>query len=125
MNFMAIEVRNGEQPHDVIAEFMREAHHRRLSFKRLEVLRILPFGAKRYVHAKTDCPGLLRIVKTFQAGDGRSVRAMIVPTPQGGYQAYLPGGRTGMVPHSTMAAIATTQRVYRGPAVEFWERQFA
>ncbi len=121
MYFAAIEVREDEEPHAAVEAFMREAHYRGLGFKRLELLRIMPFGARQYAHVKTDCRGMLRIVKSLQP-----TRAMIVPMADGSYKAHLPGGKYGKVPHSVMAAVAGMPRlrVYRGPAVEHWERQF-
>lgn len=120
MNFIAIEVLEHESPHDVVKAFIQEAHSQGLSFKRLEVLRTVPFGSRRCIHARTDCWGMPRLVEAL-----RHDRAMIVPTGDGSYQAYLPGGRTGKVSHVMMQTVPKpTQRVYRGPAVKHWERQF-
>lgn len=120
MNFAAIEVHRSEAAHAAIEVFMREAAYRGFLFKTLEVLREFEYGARRYVHIRTDCRGLLRIVKTLQ-----STRGMIIPTVQGQYQAHLPGGRYGTVPCATMQTVSgPVQRTYRGPAVKFWERQF-
>ncbi len=121
MHFVAIEVHRSEAPHAAVEVFMREAAHRGIHFKHLEVLREFEFGTRRYAHVRTDCPGLLRIVKTL-----RPTRAMIIPTPKGRYRAYLPKGKEGEVSHATMQAVSgmPKQRVYRGPGVENWERQF-
>lgn len=121
MNFAAIEVREDEETHVAIEAFMREADYRKLPFKRLEVLQVLAFGARKYAHVKTDCRGMLRIVKSL-----RPTRAMIIPMADGSYQAFLPGGQEGKVPHSVMQSVGNKPRlrVYRGPAVEHWERQF-
>jgi hypothetical protein len=121
MHFAAIEVRESEAPHTAIGVFMRESAAQGSHFKRLEVLRMFGFGTRQYAHIKTDCKDLPRIVKSLQPS-----RAMVIPTPQGRYRAYLPGGKEGEVPHSVMQAVAgmPRQRVYRGTAVENWERQF-
>jgi hypothetical protein len=120
MFFAAIEVHQSEAPQAAVEVFMREAAHRGLPFKRLEVLRLFDFGTRRYAHVRTDCRGMLRIVKTLQP-----TRAMIIPMADGSYKAHLPGGKYGKVSHATMHTVPKPiQRVYRGPAVEHWERQF-
>jgi len=120
MNFAAIEVHKSEAPHAAVEVFMQEADHRGFKFKHLEVLRVFDYGTRRFAHIKTDCRGLLRILKTLQP-----TRAMIIPTPEGRYRAYLPGGREGDIPISTMTTVnGRSYRTYRGPGVKHWERQF-
>jgi hypothetical protein len=118
MPFVAIEVCQGESPHDAIGVFMRTAANRGIRFKRLNLLRVFPHGPRDYAHVRTDCSGLIRLVQEL-----RKERSLIIPE-SGGYRAYLPEGE-GSVPRAIMQAVGPVQRTYRGPAVEHWERQFA
>jgi len=119
--YAALQCHRGEQPHETVWAIMQAAVNQGISFKTLEVLGVLEVGTMSFVRFRTGHPDLPKALKDTSLRD----RATI--TPNGvGYNVDLPDGRRGKLPITKMhmASDPNKQRLYRGPAVELWERQF-
>jgi hypothetical protein len=119
MPFAALELKEQESPHQAIECLMRAAVEKGRPFTTLEVVGSLFIGRIRFVRFRTDCSAIGEILSTLDD------RARI--SPEGGaYVCRFPGGATGPVPATSMNVVGRPgeRRVYRGPRVKFWERQF-
>jgi hypothetical protein len=121
-SFAALQVKPGETPHEVIGQFMVAAAKRRIKFKSLEILSHMALGSRDFVRFRTDLESLEWLPESGLV-DGR---AFIAVNGNASYSLHLPGGREGRVDAAMMQATAgyNQHKVYRGPAVKLWKRQF-
>jgi hypothetical protein len=119
--YAALQCQRGEQPHEAIFALMQASVNQGIFFKTLEVLGVLEVGTRSFVRFRTGNADLMQAFKDASLQDRASI------TPNGtGYKVVLPDGRRGSLPTTKMHMVAdpNKQRLYRGPAIELWERQF-
>lgn len=118
MQFAAAELRQGETAHDVVRHIMETAHSTHHMFSTLELLGILTLGRLKFVRFRADSPDLHNILATTERGYVRQMG--------GSYQLVFPGVKPAQVTITAMQSTADlgVRRLYRGPKVTFWERQF-
>ena len=116
MKYAAIEVREDETPHEVVEMLMKLAVEKSTPFKALEVFGVMTVGTIALVRFRTDCS-----IDTIQHIRDR---AYIIPTTAG-FRLY-DGLDEGKVDTMTMTQpyLPNQRRLYRGPAVSLWARQF-
>jgi hypothetical protein len=121
MVFAAIQFKEGETAHQTVANLMQTAHVKELPFAQLELLGVLQLGRHKFVRFRTDCKELPEILGQLLL-DGRGV----VYQEGGSYKVQFPTGQKGPVSAMMMLAIGdpSVKRQYRGPAIQFWDRQF-
>jgi len=121
MSFAAIQFKEGETSHQTVGSLMNLAHAKDLKFSSLEVFGVIQVGRHKFVRFRTDSKDLPEILGHLLV-DGRGV----IHQEGGGYTVKFPTGQKGPIGVATMTSIAdpTVKRQYRGPAVQFWERQF-
>lgn len=115
--YAALEIKEDETPHETVEMLMKLAVEKGQPFSVLEVLSTFTLGTMLMLRFKTDCTA--DIVK--HAGKDRAC----VVAGKGGFRVF-DGLDEGPVDSVTMTALGVIhqRRVYRGPAVNFWERQF-
>jgi hypothetical protein len=120
--FYALQVKDGEDSHRVVWAFFQAAVKRGLTFKGLEVFSYMMVGSTMFVRYRTGCSMPPELVEDLLA----SGRGVVLPNPPKEYLVKLPGGRDGPFPIAPMhmAAAPGARRLYRGPRIDFWERQF-
>jgi hypothetical protein len=119
--YAALQSQKGERPHETVWALMRASLNQGIFFKTLEVLGTLEIGNMTFVRFRTGHPELANAFSDPSLED----RAVIASNGQG-YSLALPGGRQGNIPTAKMLMVAdpNERRLYRGPAVKLWERQF-
>ena len=119
--YAAIEMARGETPHGTVHRFMQASVGRQLLFHRLEVLDVFTVGSRRFVRFRTDQSRLIEATEEI-----RQTRAVVLPNGVG-YKICLPDGREAPSPTVKMHMVAMSyqKRLYRGPASDLWEAQFA
>ena len=127
MPFAAIQMLDGESPHNAVHAFMLVSDHLGKTFKRLKVLGPFGVGSATFLRFQTSCPyGRLKLIGLAVSGAAEPPRMMILPNDEGSYLVFEQGRRKGKVSTTSMQAIALPgmSRVYRGPGERYWERQF-
>jgi hypothetical protein len=120
LQFAAIELKAHEHMDAAIRHVMDVAVEKRKLFAKLDVFGPVMVGRYHFLRFRSDCrPEVLEGVLAEN-------RAVIVPGGPAGYTVKLPKGRTGNVNRIVLQASALTgfPKLYRGPAVNLWERQF-
>lgn len=116
--FAAIEQKQGVSPHAVVHEVMKAAMAKSKPFMSLELLGILNLGRLRFIRIRFESHNLRKVLDELDCG---------VILPEGGsYVLKFPDTEPKKVSIVTMqlAGDPAIRRVYRGPGVKFWERQF-
>jgi hypothetical protein len=115
--FTAIEIKPGETAHGVVGLFVKSSAQKGILFETLDFLGVIRLGSTKYIRFRTDSAtvtGILnRNVVTFAKGEYK------VLTPEGNF--------VGRLSCTTMQAPAdpTLRREYRGPKLQYWDRQFS
>jgi hypothetical protein len=124
--FYAVQLEDHEVAHHGVWAVFQAALKRKIGFTRLDVYGYVTAGRHRFVRYRTGCPDLSEELLA-------SGRGVIVPAPlkaeESAIRSYLvrlPSGQSGTFSLATMHAVAAPglHRIYRGPKVNFWERQF-
>lgn len=115
--FAALEIKVGETAHDAIKDFVLASAKKGQLFEGLDFLGILMLGRAKYARFRTDArniQGILTDRKVVLFKDGEYVVL-------GGLHEFL-----GRVPGTAMQMPhdPSLHRVYRGPKLQHWERQF-
>lgn len=118
MRFAALEIRPGETAHQVVRQFMEKAQNLNRPFNTFELLGVLTLGRIKFVRFRTDCKEQVPVLEALDRG--------YVYQDGGSYALAFPGQSPGSVSITAMQAVGDPgiRRVYRGPSVKFWERQF-
>ncbi len=118
MAFAAVELKDGEGPHEAIRYIMQTANTQGHIFKSLELLGILTLGRMRFIRFRFESRALTDTLKTLERG--------VIQQSGGGYVLTFPKTEPRRVDivTMTMAGDPGIKRIYRGPGVQFWERQF-
>jgi hypothetical protein len=125
--FYAVQIEDREHPREVVWAFIKAALNRQLKpFKKVETFSYLTVGRVRFLRFRTDCPVPDALVEDLLALG----RGAIVPAPLNSgicnYIVRTPSGLSGSFNMAAMHAVPAPgmRHVYRGPLVQFWERQF-
>lgn len=123
MFFAAIEVKPGEAAHDAVKAFMCAASDVGTLFTRLKLYGPLTVGSTEFVRFASDCLDYSQPLLKRLRGEARSV---ILPSKVG-YLVFMSDGRSAQFSTSQMQSVHRPGygQTYKGPKVEFWERQFA
>lgn len=123
MNFAAVEMLPGESAGHIVKAVAVEAASRKHRFAKLEVFATFTLLRGNFLRFRTDLDRT-KLAEVLEAllSSGRGV----VYAEGSAFQAKLPSGRAGSVPLTMMTSIAAPGfgQIYRGPAIQFWERQF-
>ena len=120
--YFAVQMMQHEATIDVVASVMRAAKTLKVMFRRLEILDKMTIGTSTYVRMRADVISSRPILDQLFS-DGRAVVGLV---PGNGYVVRVSDGRTGKVTNLLMHATSKPgySRVFRGPKMKFWERQF-
>lgn len=120
MPFAAVEIKQGETAHGVVKAVMDEASAKGCKFSSFELLGILTLGRIKFIRFRTDSKTLQDVLLTLNRG--------VVYQNGGGYFIRFPeeSGKHAPVNILTMTSVGEfgIKRLYRGPGVQYWERQF-
>ena len=119
MPFAAVEILQGETAHATVKHVMDAALTKGIRFHSLELLGILMLGRIKFIRFRTEAKAIDEILKTLDRGVVYQVKAK--------YVIEFPGVPSpGIVSVVTMASVGEPgiKRIYRGPGVPYWERQF-
>lgn len=122
MFFAAVEVKKGETAHEAVKAFMYAASDNGAPFSKLKVYGMVDVGPTRFARFCSDCGNYSPpILKRIQS-EGRGI---IAPSKTG-YLVFLADGRSCRFSASQMQSVIAPGfgQSYKGPKVEFWERQF-
>ena len=122
LRFSGLQLRENETPHQATHELLLVIDALGLYCTTVEVFGILTQGRSRFVRFRTDCP-LKEVLFDALIDSGRGV---IIPDAGRGYRVKFPTGREGILNCSQMLApkVPGQHRVYKGPKVRYWDRQF-
>ncbi len=120
--FTGFQLKDREAPHTAIQELFQAIVKLRLRCTTLEVFGVITMGRYTFVRYRTDCPLHSDLFKELLA----SGRGILVPDPLKGYLVKFPNGHQGVLNCTIVQAPALpgASRVYRGPSIKFWEKQF-
>lgn len=120
--YLAIQLLQGETPHDAIRALCQAGKDTRKFFRRVEVLDVIPVANRRFVRCRSDVTNLYPILDLLLTQG----RGSVAVRSAGQYHVRLSDGRTGPVSVMTMHALPLPgqQRLYRGPKLLNWTRQF-
>ena len=121
MTFVAVQFKESETAHQLVERFMKTSANKDSRFNQLEVLGTILFGKNKYLRFRTDSRDVPEILGQLLL-EGRGV----VHQEGGGYAVKLPTGKKGPASAAAMQSIGdpALKRVYKGTAVQFWDRQF-
>jgi hypothetical protein len=120
--FAAVQIGNEETAHKAIEHFMNIAVGLDCRFRTLEIYGEMTVGSRKFVRFRTDCWKLLEVSQQLL----KEGRGTILPEGTR-YMVKLPTGQKGILNTTVLQAapIPSQHRVYRGPKLKFWDRQFA
>jgi len=113
----AIQAKAGDDRSSVAKVFFEKAQASKVAFMSLESLDDFTVGTHRFMRFRVDANPLPILEELFVEGRG-------VISLTDAYRVRLPGGRTAVVPHATMQAVARAPYAFRGTKQKHWERQF-
>jgi hypothetical protein len=120
MSFAAVEIKEGETAHMTVKTVLDAAQAKQCRLSTLELLGILTLGRMKFIRFRTESKTLATVLTTLDRG--------VVLQGPGGYRLRFPGdtGPGVAVSISSMASVGEPgiKRTYRGPGVQYWERQF-
>ncbi len=115
--FAALEMKVGESAHNVIEAFIRVSIAKGYTFNLLDFLGILSLGKVKYVRFRTDSSNIQGIL-----GDRNAIffknGEYIVQSPAGEFLGRISGSSMQQPGDPSL------HREYRGPRLQYWERQF-
>jgi hypothetical protein len=122
LRFSGLQLLENENPHQAIHQLLLVIDALNLYCTTVEVFGILTQGNSSFVRFRTDCP-LKEVLFDTLIDSGRGV---IIPDAVRGYRVKFPSGREGALNCSQMLAprVPGQNRIYRGPKVKNWDRQF-
>lgn len=120
--FTGFQLKDREAPHQAIQELFQTIVRLRLRCTTLEIFGVITMGRYTFVRYRTDCLLASDLFKELLALG----RGILVPDPIKGFLVKFPNGHQGVLNCTTVQAPALpgASRVYRGPSVKFWEKQF-
>ena len=124
--YFAIQIQPRESPILALEAFCTTSKMLGILFRRIEVLDTMEVGVKPFVRLRSDIPNATSVLEQLLKA---TQRGFIVARSDGKYEVQFPasvlGGRRAEVPTFSMhGSPRETPRMYRGPKIKHWDRQF-
>ena len=117
MNYFAVQSRGYETELDMAKLIVYAANELDMKFAKIEVLDKFKLGATEFTRFRLS-ESVTDLLDALHA-KGRSV----IGSDVAGFTARI-GSRKGVAPAHTMLAAPRQVMVFRGPGMQYWERQF-
>jgi hypothetical protein len=119
--FAAVQIGQKETAHKAIEHFMNTAVGLGCRFRTLETFGEMTVGSRKFVRFRTDCWKLQEVSQQLL----KEGRGTILPDGNR-YKVEFPTGQKGTLNTTVLQAapLPSQNRVYRGPKLKFWDRQF-